>query len=45
MSTRIRDAIEPEQAKGLIMGKMFFQFSYKLTPFLTRSQQELISLF
>ena len=39
--TKIRDEIEPEQAKELILGQMYSRLSDGLTTYLTRSRQEL----
>ena len=39
--TKIRDEIEPEQAKELILGQMYSRLSDGLTTYLTRYRQEL----
>lgn len=43
--SRIRDEIEPEPAKTLILNRMYSRFSEGPVTYLTRSRQELVSLY
>lgn len=42
---KIRDEIDPERAKELILGQMYSRLSDGLTTYLTRSRQELVTVF